>query len=663
MTGPRKVRWEPEIEGLFPPNEDVLQPPPNEDVVATGAAPGSGTTPARDTHSPDTLSALHPFSRLHKDRKHGWSAYRIMVDYGPNKEEDDEDDEDDEESTSSDFEYDDSLGNSESEDEAAQLFYNHGPRRHSRHHHLHNSNHNHHGTVKGQTPASLPPEVSHERLEWQQMLQSVLMGEVIKSEKKRLLSTDQLKLQQKQPIEDIWVSLRALLRGRTIEQEKKCLEEARHEVNEVLTLLMEFRIDPSLGMTALDQVAEVLKTVDRVESLYSTRADMIQAYPAYAAPAIQQRLDALNAWCTVTRSLHMQNKILQDWTGSEDLQIAHRQHHTTATASANDPSFVERILKESALQDTFDKRTLSALHSLLVKAKQTMIHNNSIFAEIGLPSFIAQLRRLASFPTSLVEEALKLRLEYRDRIDEAPKPMVDTMMEDYRGLLTLACRVKLQYEELAHPAPGWDLQDDAFIDTNYDSALVESVRSYFKLVAWKLNNEKDNTLRECEVMEKEWEFLKSTVCQAVDMVEWECAEQFWYALTTHMYLILTCTFLHVHSQFTNRLLSNLIQNYTTSLETLPQEEDNEAIEFKYTQLLHNVRMRARKLFQFSKLVLSSIRQFPCLTGLLDSSFCSLKMLLSTPSRRTIAWTCSCSVWQRPATFWCTQALLKKTVAT
>ncbi|ORZ03439.1 hypothetical protein BCR43DRAFT_483367 [Syncephalastrum racemosum] len=587
MTGPRKVRWEPEIEGLLPPDEEVVRPSPNEDAVAAAVAVSSGTVPARNTHSPGPFSALHPFSRLHKDKKHGWSAYRILGDYEPNKEDEDgEDGSDDEESTSSDFEYDDSPGNSGSDDEGAQFFYNHSPGPQSRRHHQSNdSDHHRHGTANGQSPASLSPEVSHERLEWQQMLQSVLMGEVIKSEKKRLLSTDQLKLEQKQPIEDIWVSLRALLRGRTIEQEKKYLEEARHEVNEVLTLLMEFRIDPTLDMTALDQVAEVLKTVDRVESLYSTRADMIQAYPAYAAPAIQQRLDALNAWCTVTRSLHMQNKILQDWTGSEDLQIAHRQHHTTTTtANANDPSFVERILKESALQDTFDKRTLSALHSLLVKAKQTMVHNNSIFAEIGLPSFIAQLRRLASFPTSLVEEALKLRLEYRDRIDEAPKPMVDTMMEDYRGLLTLACRVKLQYEELAHPAPGWDLQNDAFIDSNYDSALVESVRSYFKLIAWKLNNEKDNTLRECEVMEKEWEFLRSTVCQAVDIVEWECAEQF--------------------CQFTNRLLSSLIQDYTTSLETLPQEEDNEAVEFKYTQLLHSVRMRARKLFQFSKFFIS-----------------------------------------------------------
>lgn len=362
-----------------------------------------------------------------------------------------------------------------------------------------------------------------ERIEWQQMLQSVLMGEVIKSEKKRLLSSDQIK--QQKPTAEIWISIRALLRGRILDEERKFLEEGRREIDQVLQMVMQFKVQPknrrkssNEDEDALVQVAEVLKTVDRVESLYSTRAEMIKDNPQYASPEFQARLDALNAWCTITRSLVMQHKILHDWTCSEDLII---------TANNKETSFVERILKESALQDTFDKRTLSALHSLLVKSKQTMVANNGLFTQMNLPSFIPQLRQLATFPTSLVKEALKLRLEYKDRINEAPKPMVDTMMEDYRGLLSLACRVKLQYEELANPGPGWDLKGETFIDDEFDMVLVESVRFYFKLIAWKLQNEKENTLKECDVMEKEWEFLKSTVCQAVEKIDWECAEQFW----------------------------------------------------------------------------------------------------------------------------------------
>lgn len=362
-----------------------------------------------------------------------------------------------------------------------------------------------------------------ERMEWQQMLQSVLMGELVRSEKKRILFTDQIKHQK--PVQDIWLSIRALLRGRTFSEEVECLKEGRKEIDEVLKMVLEFKVRDDSEETPLAQVAEALKTVDRVESLYSTRAEMISNNPGYADTEFQTRLDALNAWCTITRSLEMQYKILRDWTCSEDLQIARKEN--SSYSDNEQPSFIERLLKESALQDTFDKRTLSALYSLLVKSKQTMSSNNDIFIEMNLPSFTFQLRQLASFPTSLVEEALKLRLEFKDRIDGAPEPMIDTMMDDYRGLLTLACRVKLQYEELANPAPGWDLKGDTFIDESYDTVLLKSMRFYFRLIAWKLRNEKENTLKQCEVMEKEWEFLRSTVCQTVKMVDAECAEQFW----------------------------------------------------------------------------------------------------------------------------------------
>ncbi len=142
-----------------------------------------------------------------------------------------------------------------------------------------------------------------------------------------------------------------------------------------------------------------------------------------------------------------------------------------------------------------------------------------------LPSLTDPLQQLASFPISLVQQALVLRLESKERTTEPPKQMVDAMMEDYRTLLSLACRVKLQYQDMMAAAPGWDL--DVSVDRAYDEVLMASVRFYFKLITWKLKLEKENSLRECEVMEREWAFLKGTVCQAVDKANWECAEHFW----------------------------------------------------------------------------------------------------------------------------------------
>ncbi|CAO3622761.1 unnamed protein product [Cunninghamella echinulata] len=360
---------------------------------------------------------------------------------------------------------------------------------------------------------------------------------------------------------------------------------------------------------ALTQVAEVLKSIDRIESLYTTRAEMTMANPQYGSLAFQTRLDALNSWCTITRSLIMQYKILRDWTGSDDLQIAriatplanNQNNNSNNNSSDNsnnqknglidedknyflqvqrtNPSFVERLLKEQALQDTFDKRTLSALNSLLMKAKQTMIANSKHFKEMNLPSLTTQLHQLVKFPTSLVVEALKQRLEYKDRMSEPPKQMVDAMMEDNRGLLALACRVKHQYEELTQPMLGWQPQHDMFLERDYDAVLMESVRFYFKLISWKLTLEQENNLRECEVMEREWDFLKNTVCRAVDKADWECAEQF-------------CS-------LTNRLLADVMRDYITSLKIPPEAVDG-GVEVKYTKVLHTMRMRARKLLQFAR---------------------------------------------------------------
>lgn len=46
---------------------------------------------------------------------------------------------------------------------------------------------------------------------------------------------------------------------------------------------------------------------------------------------------------------------------------------------------------------------------------------------------------------------------------------------------------------------------------------------------------------------------------------------------------------------------DVMSDFASNLETLSAVSgDDEGIEFKYTQLLHTMRMRARKLLQFSR---------------------------------------------------------------
>lgn len=60
--------------------------------------------------------------------------------------------------------------------------------------------------------------------------------------------------------------------------------------------------------------------------------------------------------------------------------------------------------------------------------------------------------------------------------------------------------------------------------------------------------------------------------------------------------------IYVLSSFTNRLLADLMTDFMGSIDTSEDEAeyDDDKIEFKYTEVLHTIRMRARKLLQFSK---------------------------------------------------------------
>src|SRR5205823_15125978 len=143
------------------------------------------------------------------------------------------------------------------------------------------------------------------------------------------------------------------------------------------------------GVPALDQVTELLQPVDTCESLYPTRKAMISEKPLYGSEDFQYNLDVLNSWLTITRSLQTQLKILQNWTGSENLEITKSKD---SPVDAENPSFLERILKENSLKQTFEKRTLSTLNSFILKAKNVMIENANTFSKMGLPPYINEFQ-------------------------------------------------------------------------------------------------------------------------------------------------------------------------------------------------------------------------------------------------------------------------------
>lgn len=172
-----------------------------------------------------------------------------------------------------------------------------------------------------------------ERLEWQTMLSSVLDGDVLKSEKSRI----QVALMNSPEAGnnrhlDIWIGLRATLRGHQVEEERKLLDERKlHLVDRVIGEIMQFCVmDGPDVPSAAHQVNVVLQHLDKIQSLYPHLKAFHLDKPAAANPDFQARCDTLITWLNVLQSLRQQISLFRKWTGSDTLDVTARsaQHGT-----------------------------------------------------------------------------------------------------------------------------------------------------------------------------------------------------------------------------------------------------------------------------------------------------------------------------------------------
>ncbi|KAF0464858.1 MAP kinase kinase kinase wis4 [Gigaspora margarita] len=419
---------------------------------------------------------------------------------------------------------------------------------------------------------NLSQDMQKERMEWQSFLASVLTGEVIKSEKRRLSGSSR---QASNIAYHLWFQINTTLR-----RLPSNLNESRRQIDEILQEVIDFEVKPG-DVPAFDQVVEILHKVDVCESLYPTRKAMMVDKALYKSQEFQCNLDALNAWLTVTRSFQTQLKILQNWTGSDDLEITRPKD---APADAENPSFLERILKENSLKQTFEKRTLSTLTSLLLKAKRVMIENAEIFEKMKLSPYIDELPLLLNFPTKLMKECMIFLLEYVNILNDPTSMMIQQMMDDFQISLSLACKIKHQYFELVKPAEGWTIPSS--IDENYDVVLLESLRFYFKLLQLKVKSGfKTVFFKEAEILDSEWAFL-SGICRHIAGGEIETAAQF--------------------CMLTNKLLQSIMTNFDSELENVPNDVDCANKSKVYNKILDSVRLRSRKLLRFTRFVLGEL---------------------------------------------------------
>nr|ALM02101.1 Ssk2-like MAPKKK [Ustilago esculenta] len=275
----------------------------------------------------------------------------------------------------------------------------------------------------------------------------------------------------------------------------------------------------------LTEIGQLLGRIDSAEEQFPSSRRAVEIVPEWGDVEVQAKLGALYSWYNTTTSLRLQIDILRKWTGSESLEIAAhgvernksesenrnlREQQRAGQAAADEGStFVERIQKEGSLQSTFEKRTLASLYQLIIKAKETILKYHVQFERMALPSFEPELATLINFPTRLMQGALRLRLDYTGKLAEPSVLIVDSLTDDLRTALAMACRVKLHYTSIivADPERGWDLAP--CIAEGYDEVLRSALKFFFKLLRLKLKA--SVYFKETEILEPEWRFLSTAV--------------------------------------------------------------------------------------------------------------------------------------------------------
>lgn len=369
---------------------------------------------------------------------------------------------------------------------------------------------------------------NRERLEWHSMLASVLTGDVVKQEKKRLIGSTEQQGDNSLKAE-IWMGIRAKVCGRPLQAQRRFVDEGRSHIKTQLESIIAFEVQGAAeaGQTAAAQVEEVVKKIEKVESLFPTRQALEAAYPRAASQPYKNSCDAVFAWHNTTELISTEMSILRKWVGNEELDFSKprtrtaQDHHLT-----DDSSFIDRILKEDGLKSLQGKSSLLvALEQVIYKAKATLIANAEGFADRHLPPYIEELLTLINFPSRLLQEIIKMRLSYARKIKDPAHQgimMAEQMISQFQILLTLAGKIKESYMMISRPEPGWDLP--ICIEENFDQTVLDALKFYFKMLNWKLSANK-NTFKEAEILEQEWEFCNK-LGRHFEGGDVEVAEQF-----------------------------------------------------------------------------------------------------------------------------------------
>lgn len=357
-------------------------------------------------------------------------------------------------------------------------------------------------------------EQFRERLEWQAMLSSVLTGEVFRSEKKRLGAPPSESIKDRMAEPELWLELRARLSGRTIAEQKKYLEQARSNTNMILHEVQQFKADPTADYESISNEVEIiLRKLAKCESFYMSLRSFKAENPIYGSPDFQNRVDGLMSWKTVSDAVNQELYLLRAWTGNDDIDPT-RPCKANGDDMDEQNSLVERILKRDNLTSVFEFRITQRIGPLIEKARQATLDYSEMFFDLCLPPFHEGLSLLMLFPIKLMQEIIRLRLNYARKLVNPTMMMIDQMIVDFQLYISISLLVMDRNQDYAAPVfeKGWMFP--SHVDESFNATILECVSYYLDLLHKKfLDMGTRNMLslykaiRDSEQLETEYAFL------------------------------------------------------------------------------------------------------------------------------------------------------------
>ncbi|PHH51962.1 MAP kinase kinase kinase wis4 [Ceratocystis fimbriata CBS 114723] len=471
---------------------------------------------------------------------------------------------------------------------------------------------------------------SAERLHWQRMLSTALSGDVIGQEKKRLTPGG---MDQEQLAEgEMFIMLRAARFRRHVSVQRKILTDARNNLGRLIDDIMNFTVkgeEEADGKGPYEQVQDAVKLIEKCESLYPSSRRLEEKHHAAKTDSFVIAYSTIIAWYNTTEMLNTELKILRRWVGNKNLSIEKSEDGVAKEAS----SFIHRLLNNGSLGSLFpdeksstkkkfqhrlhyqgnenpehsqsesevpesapiteattdDGVSLGKAGGMLInlfrvvdKAKTTLISMADAFEARHLPLPIEELATIINFPLRLIQTMLQEQVANAKtaNIKSAAQTntlILDQMIAQFKTLLRMSVDLNKKYLKIIKPERNWDIPDS--LDETYASDVFNALRFYFKMLNWKLSNNK-NTFKEAEVLFQEWEFANN-IGGHFKGWEIELAEHF--------------------SHVTHKTLTRLATTFEREMRE-KKDETTAAMSKRIKACLDSVRVRQRMLQRFSRLL-------------------------------------------------------------